>query len=97
MIFSYFSDKRCTDIAKIQHKLHYLFNRLSESKIANTQEKEKKKKKKKKRKQISIEWNCIPAPVSCLTTKIQNKKISNDQKLIQSDPISCLQNQKGNN
>ena len=25
------------------------------------------------------------------------KKISNDQELIQSDPISCHQNQKGNN
>ena len=28
---------------------------------------------------------------------LQNKKISNDQKLIQSDPTSCPQNQKGNN
>ena len=28
---------------------------------------------------------------------IQSKKISNDQKLIQSDPTSCPQNQKGNN
>ena len=28
---------------------------------------------------------------------IQSKKISNDQELIQSDPISCPQNQKGNN
>ena len=28
---------------------------------------------------------------------MQNKKISNDQELIQSDPISCPQNQKGNN
>ena len=28
---------------------------------------------------------------------IQSKKISNDQKLIQSDPASCPQNQKGNN
>ena len=27
----------------------------------------------------------------------QGKKISNDQELIQSDPISCPQNQKGNN
>ena len=27
----------------------------------------------------------------------RSKKISNDQELIQSDPISCLQNQKGNN
>ena len=26
-----------------------------------------------------------------------NKKISNDQELIQSDPTSCPQNQKGNN
>ena len=28
---------------------------------------------------------------------IQSKKISNDQELKQSDPISCPQNQKGNN
>ena len=28
---------------------------------------------------------------------ILSKKISNDQELIQSDPISCPQNQKGNN
>ena len=28
---------------------------------------------------------------------IQSKKISNDQELIQSDPKSCPQNQKGNN
>ena len=27
----------------------------------------------------------------------KNKKISNDQELIQSHPISCPQNQKGNN
>ena len=26
---------------------------------------------------------------------IESKKISNDQELIQSDPISCPQNQKG--
>ena len=29
--------------------------------------------------------------------RLQSKKISNDRELIQSDPISCLQNQKGNN
>ena len=28
--------------------------------------------------------------------KVKIKKISNDQELIQSDPISCPQNQKGN-
>ena len=28
---------------------------------------------------------------------LENKKISNDQELIQSDPTSCPQNQKGNN
>ena len=28
--------------------------------------------------------------------KLQSKKISNDQELIQSDPTSCPQNQKGN-
>ena len=31
------------------------------------------------------------------TQSNQSKKISNDQELIQSDPISCPQNQKGNN
>ena len=29
--------------------------------------------------------------------RLLSKKISNDQELIQSDPISCPQNQKGNN
>ena len=29
--------------------------------------------------------------------EVKSKKISNDQELIQSDPISCPQNQKGNN
>ena len=28
---------------------------------------------------------------------LESKKISNDQELIQSDPTSCPQNQKGNN
>ena len=32
-----------------------------------------------------------------LDDNIKSKKISNDQELIQSDPISCPQNQKGNN
>ena len=29
--------------------------------------------------------------------QVKSKKISNNQELIQSDPISCPQNQKGNN
>ena len=32
-----------------------------------------------------------------LDTKLKSKKITNDQELIQSDPTSCPQNQKGNN
>ena len=32
-----------------------------------------------------------------LITNVQSKKISNDQELIQLDPTSCPQNQKGNN
>ena len=32
-----------------------------------------------------------------ITGNPQSKKISNDQELIQSDPTSCPQNQKGNN
>ena len=35
----------------------------------------------------------IPYPINCW----ESKKVSNDQELIQSDPISCPQNQKGNN
>ena len=35
--------------------------------------------------------------ISSNVFKSQSKKISNDQELIQSDPISCPQNQKGNN
>ena len=31
------------------------------------------------------------------TLLLKSKKISNDQELIQSDPTSCPQNQKGNN
>ena len=31
------------------------------------------------------------------STNVGSKKISNDQELIQSDPTSCPQNQKGNN
>ena len=34
---------------------------------------------------------------SSMTYTNRSKKISNDQELIQSDPISCPQNQKGNN
>ena len=42
----------------------------------------------------------MPMPVihfSESEASIPSKKISNDQELIQSDPISCPQNQKGNN
>ena len=31
------------------------------------------------------------------TVRMESKKISNDQELIQSDPKSCPQNQMGNN
>ena len=41
---------------------------------------------------------CIFYPhYSCFGEGLKSKKISNDQELIQSDPISCPQNQKGNN
>ena len=36
-------------------------------------------------------------PTLRLFLNLQSKKISNDQELIQSDPISCPQNQKRNN
>ena len=39
----------------------------------------------------------LVAALSSAIYSIQSKKISNDQELIQSDPISCPQNQKGNN
>ena len=32
-----------------------------------------------------------------VTVNWESKKISNDQELIQSDPTSCPENQKGNN
>ena len=35
--------------------------------------------------------------LNCQKRFYQSKKISNDQELIQSDPTSCPQNQKGNN
>ena len=35
--------------------------------------------------------------VSKLHLVVESKKMSNDQELIQSDPTSCPQNQKGNN
>ena len=35
--------------------------------------------------------------VKMVETQHFSKKTSNDQELIQSDPISCPQNQKGNN
>ena len=37
------------------------------------------------------------AEVLMFVETLLSKKISNDQELIQSDPISCPQNQKGNN
>ena len=36
-------------------------------------------------------------PYDIINISLQSKKISNDQELIQSDPTSCPQNQKGNN
>ena len=43
--------------------------------------------------------NCFIRQVALKTIHmtVQGKKISNDQELIKSDPISCPQNQKGNN
>ena len=37
------------------------------------------------------------SPYAASTAGLKSKKISNDQELIQSDPTSCPQNQKGNN
>ena len=52
-----------------------------------------------------LHWHRSPSLNTCSTAlqihrysvMILSKKISNDQELIQSDPISCPQNQKGNN
>ena len=42
-------------------------------------------------------WNYTQRTIADLNKFIMlNKKISNDQELIPSDPISCPQNQKGN-
>ena len=45
----------------------------------------------------TIKLVCPDSSVSKMVCFIKSKKISNDQELIQSDPISCPQNQKGNN
>ena len=50
-----------------------------------------------------ITVNNFASPLKCTPvgrasdSMMESKKISNDQELIQSDPISCPQNQKGNN
>ena len=47
-----------------------------------------------------VQWNALPESVvtsSRLDSLIQSKKTSNDQEMIQSDPTSYPQNQKGNN
>ena len=54
------------------------------------------------KKKLSVYSKCRVAllhPIPTLDVYIhkQSKKISNDQELIQSDPTSCPQNQKGNN
>ena len=41
--------------------------------------------------------NETDASISEFQSNLKSKKTSNDQELIQSDPISCPQNQKGNN
>ena len=51
---------------------------------------------------ISMGTNCAPLVsdlfLFCYEKNfMKSKKISNDQELIQSDPTSCPQNQKGNN
>ena len=40
---------------------------------------------------------CLQCQVYRCMFTVKSKKMSNDQELIQSDPISCPQNQKGNN
>ena len=39
----------------------------------------------------------VPDMVKVISEQLESKKISNDQELIQSDPISWPQNQKGKN
>ena len=55
---------------------------------------------------IPVGTNCAPLLADLFLSSyeaefiqrlLRSKKISNDQELIQSDPISCPQNQKGNN
>ena len=45
---------------------------------------------------MNFKSNKKKARLKCAACKV-SKKISNDQELIQSDPIACPQNQKGNN
>ena len=46
---------------------------------------------------ITTYYNLLQGCCKMVCVDIQSKKISNDQELIQSDPTSCPQNQKGNN
>ena len=46
---------------------------------------------------LKIVLNRLQSQEQEIIAEEQSKKISNDQELIQSDPISCPQNQKGNN
>ena len=39
----------------------------------------------------------VSSTIKTILSYLESKKISNDQELVQSDPISCPQNQKGNN
>ena len=47
--------------------------------------------------QLAVRFSDVTDNQTALSLLRQSKKISNDQELIQSDPISCPQNQKGNN
>ena len=48
-------------------------------------------------KDVFTSWASCNSKQVILSYRNESKKISNDQELIQSDPISCPQNQKGNN
>ena len=46
---------------------------------------------------LNIKGEIISLLLARIYIYMESKKISNDQELIQSDPISCPQNQKENN
>ena len=79
-----------------RHKHAILFDLVLYVNILCSERKWNKRKKFKKKKSLSRSI-CPVFFFFFVVVFVRSKMISNDQELIQSDPTSCPQNQKGNN